>query len=161
MSSSSSRPGRAQVHVRVDEGREGVQALGVDHLGAVGRLERPGRADLGDLAAADQQVVVAVDAGARVDHLGAADQRVRRLAPARGRAAAGACVASGTRVHAAPPIGAGARRFRRAVRLTGSSDAREHLEEHRHPDDDARLDLLGDQRLRRVDRLGAAARRRG
>ena len=75
-SSSSSRPGRAQVHVRVDERRERVQALAVDLLGALGWLER--LADLGDDAVAHQQVGAAVEAGARVEQPRAADQDGRR-----------------------------------------------------------------------------------
>ena len=66
----------AQVHVRVDEAGEQVAALAVDHLGALGRLERAGRAELGDLAAAHEHVERRVDAGARVEHVGAADQQV-------------------------------------------------------------------------------------
>ena len=68
--------GRAQVHVRVDERREQVLAGGVDGVGAVGRRQRAGGADLGDLAAADQDVVGAVDAGPRIEHVGVADQDV-------------------------------------------------------------------------------------
>ena len=41
-----------------------------------GACERAGRAELGDLAAADEHVVGRVDAGARVEHVGAADQQV-------------------------------------------------------------------------------------
>ena len=70
-------PGRAEVHVRVDEAGEQVAALAVEHLGAGRRLERAGRAERGDLAAADEHVVGRVDAGARVEHVGAADQQVR------------------------------------------------------------------------------------
>ena len=69
--------GRAQVHVRVDEGREQVAARAVDDLGAVGRrVERAGGADLGDLAVADEDVVRAVEARARVEHVGAAHEQV-------------------------------------------------------------------------------------
>ncbi len=60
--------------MRVDEGREGVQPLGVDDLGPLGRVERAGRADLGDLAVADQHVAGLVEPDARVEQLGAADQ---------------------------------------------------------------------------------------
>ena len=67
---------RAQVHVRVDEAGEQMAALAVEHLGALRRLERAGRAELGDLAAAHEHVVGRVDAGARVEHVGAADQQV-------------------------------------------------------------------------------------
>ena len=77
---------RAQVHVRVDEAREQVAALAVEDLGAVGRLELSGGADLGDLAAADEHVVRRVDALARVEHVGAADQQVGAAAGRGGRA---------------------------------------------------------------------------
>ena len=42
----------------------------------------PGGAELGDLAAADEHVVGRVDPGARVEHVGAADQQLggRRVA---------------------------------------------------------------------------------
>ena len=62
--------------MRVDEAREQVAALAVDHLGALRRLERPGRAQLGDRAAADEHVVRRVDTLARVEHVGAADQQL-------------------------------------------------------------------------------------
>ncbi len=75
-------PRRAQVHVRVDEAGEQMAALAVEHLGA-GRAPRgAGRAELGDLAAAHEHVVGRVDAGARVEHVGAADQQVRGRAVA-------------------------------------------------------------------------------
>jgi hypothetical protein len=66
----------AQVHVGVDEAREEMAALAVEHLGALGRREGARRAELGDLAAAHQHVVRRVDAGARVEHVGAPDQQV-------------------------------------------------------------------------------------
>ena len=69
-------PRGAQVHVGVDEAGEQVAALALEHLGARGRGEAPGRAELGDLAAADEHVVRRVDAGARVEHVRAADQHV-------------------------------------------------------------------------------------
>ncbi len=68
--------GHAQVHVRVDEAREQVPSLAVDQLGALGRLEAAGRAELGDLAVAHEHVVGRVDAGARVEHVSGADQDV-------------------------------------------------------------------------------------
>ena len=68
--------GHAQVHVRVDEAGQQVAALAVDHLGALRRLEAAGRAELGDLAVAHEHVVRRVDAGARVEHVRAADQQV-------------------------------------------------------------------------------------
>jgi hypothetical protein len=68
--------GRAQVDVRVDEARQQVAALAVDHLGARRGLERAGRAELGDLAAAHEHVGGAVVALARVEDVGAADQQV-------------------------------------------------------------------------------------
>ena len=67
-------PGRAQVHVRVDEAGEQVPARAVDHLAP--SAPRATGAELGDLAAADQHVERLVDAAARVEHVGAADQQV-------------------------------------------------------------------------------------
>ncbi len=128
-------PGRAQVHVRVDEAREQVPALAVDHLDAVGG-QRAGRAELGDLAAAHEHVVRRVDPAARVEHVGAADQQVggrRRPCVERAHAGTGAEIVSGA--------------------LRGAA-ARQALVEHRHADDDAGGDLLADDRLRRVDHLG-------
>ena len=49
---------------------------------APSRRRAAGRADLGDLAAADEHVVRRVDPGARVEHVGAADQEVGRGAVA-------------------------------------------------------------------------------
>ena len=68
--------GRAQVHVRVDEGREQVAAGALDDLGAVRRVEAARRADLGDRAVADEDVVRPVDPVARVEDVRAADQDV-------------------------------------------------------------------------------------
>ena len=68
--------GHAQVHVRVDEAGQQVAALALDHLGALGRLEAAGRAELRDLAVAHEHVVRRVDPGARVEHVGGADQHV-------------------------------------------------------------------------------------
>ena len=68
--------GHAQVHVRVDEAGEQMAALAVDDLGALGRLERPRRAQPGDRAVADEDVERRVDPLARVEHVGAADQQV-------------------------------------------------------------------------------------
>ena len=75
-------PRRAEVHVRVDEAGEQMAALAVEHLGAGRRLQGAGRAELGDLAAAHEHVVGRVDPGARVEHVGAADQQVRGRAVA-------------------------------------------------------------------------------
>ena len=65
----------------VEEGREGVQALGLDHLGAVG-VGLAGRGERGDRAVADDDVVDAVDAGDRVEHGRPAEDQVRVLAGA-------------------------------------------------------------------------------
>ena len=90
--------GGAQVHVRVEEGREGVQALGLDQLGAVGR-RRARRRQLGDLAVADDDVVDAVDPGDRVEYGGAAQDQMRGLARAH--------VERLGQAHAEVPIGVG------------------------------------------------------
>ena len=142
-SSLCSWPGRAQVHVRVDEGGEQVAALAVEHLGAVGRLERAGRADLGDLAAAHEDVVRRVDPGARVEHVGAADEQVgRRL------------LAMVEHAHAPAPAGVAGGAVRRGA-------ARQQLVQDRHPHDHAGRDLLADDRLRGVDHLGGELHARG
>ncbi len=64
--------------MRVDERREQVLARRVDGLGAVGGHERAGRAELGDLAVADQDVVWLVEVAARIEHVRGADQHLRR-----------------------------------------------------------------------------------
>ena len=60
----------------VDERREGVQAGGIHRLDPVAGLDRPGCADLGDLAAAHEQVAGTVEAFPRVEQVGALDQEV-------------------------------------------------------------------------------------
>jgi hypothetical protein len=69
--------GRAQVHVRVDEAGEQMPPAPVEHLGPGRRLQRPGGADLGDRATADEHVVGRIDAAAWIEHVGAADEQVR------------------------------------------------------------------------------------
>ena len=76
-------PGRAQVHVRVDERREQVLAGCLDCRRPAGRRQRSRRPQLGDLAVADQDVARLVDPGARVEHVRLADQQLGRPAPAR------------------------------------------------------------------------------
>jgi hypothetical protein len=75
-------PGRAQVHVRVDERREEVLAAAVDALAVAVRLDAAGLAELGDDAAADEHVARRVDPGTRVEHVGARDDDVGRGAGA-------------------------------------------------------------------------------
>jgi hypothetical protein len=91
-------PGRAQVYVRVDEGREGVQSLGLHHLGALRRLER--LADRCDRAVAHEQVGHGVDAGARVEHVRAAHQHGRGGRPGEIEPDRGPRVIGFGRVHA-------------------------------------------------------------
>ena len=74
---------------------------------------------------------------ARVEHVGAADQDVGGRRWSRWS----------SRLMRAPPASTPAR-------LAARVAAREQLVEHRHPDDDAGLDLLADHGLRRVDHLG-------
>jgi hypothetical protein len=62
--------------VGVEERREGVQAGGVDLLAAIGELTVTGVEDLGDPPGPDQQVALAVESGARVERVRAADQQV-------------------------------------------------------------------------------------
>ena len=136
--------GRAQVHVRVDERR--AAACGpsaVDDLGAVGGVERSRLAELGDPPSRTQHVVRARRARARVEHVRAAQQQVGR----RGAAAR----TSSRAVMRELLARCGLRR--RRPRLPRGAGAGEQLVEHRHPHDDPGLDLLGDQRLRRVDDL--------
>jgi hypothetical protein len=52
--------GRAKVHVGIEERRDGVEALRVDHLG-VGNRACAGRSQLGDLPVADHDVVRPLD----------------------------------------------------------------------------------------------------
>ena len=68
----------AQVHVRVDEAGEQVPALALEQLAALGHVEAAGRGELGDHAVAHEHVVDGVDPLARVEHVGGADQQVRR-----------------------------------------------------------------------------------
>ena len=79
--------------------------------------ERAGRAELGDLAVADEHVVRRVDPGARVEHVGAADQQRRRarVAATSGRAHAGAFAGARSRELGASAGGVG-RRSRRGPR---------------------------------------------
>ena len=87
----------------------------------------------------------AVDRGDRVEHGGPAQDEVGVLA--------GADVEQVGEAHAGCPIG---RRARFAVAVADrhrALAAGEQLVEDRHPHDEAGGDLLGDQRLRRVDRL--------
>jgi hypothetical protein len=87
-------PGRAQVHVRVDEAREEVLALAVDDLDVGLQV----LAELGDLAAADEHVQARVDPGARVEHVRALDQDVggrRRTVVELGHAGTGADLRAG------------------------------------------------------------------
>ena len=87
-----------EVHVRVHERREEVAPGAVDDLGARGRVQAPGGADLRDLTLPDQDVVQSVQARARIEHVRAADEEVdgggrradQRLHHARAPAAAGA-----------------------------------------------------------------------
>jgi hypothetical protein len=87
--------GGAQVHVRVHEAGEQVTAGAVDHLGAGRRLERAGIAELGDRPLAHEHVVGGVEAGAGVEHVGAADQQVGGLLRAADQAVGGAHASCG------------------------------------------------------------------
>jgi hypothetical protein len=63
------------VHVRVDERREQVAPGAVDRLGIGACGDAARRADLGDLAVADEDVVQAIEARARIDDVRAAYSR--------------------------------------------------------------------------------------
>ena len=143
-SSLCSWPGRAQVHVRVDEAGEQVAALAVEHLGAVGRLERAGRAELGDLAAADEHVVRARRCPARGSSTWA--PRISR--------SAGGCSRCDERLVRWRAVGLAASCAAAAGSAVGRGAPGEQLVEDRHADDDAGRDLLADHGLRRVDHLG-------
>ena len=68
------------MNVRVDEAREEVLALRLDDLRARRRLQARRRTDLRDLTVAHEHVVRTVDPGARVEHVGAAQQQLGRRA---------------------------------------------------------------------------------
>ena len=122
--------GHAQVHVRVHEAREAGAGPAVDDLGASALQVG---ADLGDLAVADQHVEAVVEARARVEDVGAADQDVAR-----------ASIGRWSSIRRAPAVQGG----------RGRLAAGEQLEQDGHAHDDAGLDLLADHGLRRVDHLG-------
>src|SRR5204863_1817631 len=67
--------GRAEVDVRVEEGREHVLSGPVDRLAVLRPGERARGTELGDSTVADQHVVGLVQAGPRVEHVRAADQQ--------------------------------------------------------------------------------------
>ena len=134
-SSLCSWPGRAQVHVRVDEAREEVLPS-PSRTSRRRALERR-CADLGDLAAADEHV----EAARRCPSRGSSTWAPRI------RTSAGGVVAVVELAHAG--------RHRRGCEgglRRGASG--EQLVEDGHADDDAGLDLLADHGLRRVDHLG-------
>ena len=69
------------MHVHVDQsGRDG-EAGGVEHFGAVGRLQLAGRGDLGDAAVLKENVLEGVDAGRRIDQMAAANHQGRHARP--------------------------------------------------------------------------------
>ena len=68
--------GGAQVHVRVDEGGEQVTPVAVDRLGAGRGRQHAGGADLGDLAAAHEHVVQAVETRPRIERVNVAQEQV-------------------------------------------------------------------------------------
>ena len=85
--------------MRVHERRQRVEARRVDDLGALGRLEPV--TQLGDPAVAHEHVGLAVEPGARIHQVGAADQQRRRrggraVELERSHAGCGAVVSSGT-----------------------------------------------------------------
>ena len=134
--------GRAQVDVRVDERREEVACRSPSTRSTpAGASMRAGRADLGDRAAADEDVVRRVDAG--------------RAGRARGRRAMRTSAGGAGAVDERGLAHASGGLARASAAPLGRAGALEQLVEHRHPDDDAALDLRGDDRLRRVDDLAA------
>ena len=115
--------------VRVDEAREDVLAGGVDHLAVA--LQRARGPELGDRAAADEDVALLVEPGARVEDVGAADQQLGPWARTVEQSS-----------------------LRRSCHRRQDRSSDEQLVEDRHPHRDPGLDLVADQRLRRVDRVG-------
>ena len=67
---------RAQVHVGVDEAGERVLARGVDDLAAPRLRQSAGRAELGDVTVADEDVALLVKLGSRVEHVHRADEEL-------------------------------------------------------------------------------------
>ena len=112
-------PRRAQVHVRVDEAREEMPALAVEHLGAVGRRQRPGIAELGDLSPAHQHVERRVEALTGVEHVRPAHEQVGgRLLAVDERLGRARCAGG---VHAVTMVGSAASAPRGAWRPVSSS----------------------------------------
>ena len=105
-------PGRACAGARAGRRRPGSRwrPAAVDDLGAGGAVERAGRAELGDRAVADEDVVRRVDARARVEHVRVADEQVGGRARAPWTSGSAALTRAGARAHAstAPRLGAGA-----------------------------------------------------
>ena len=106
-------PGHAQVHVRVDEaGHEQVRPSPSRTSAPSGAGSEPGAPSSAIAAGAHQDVERRVDARARVEHAGAADQEVGgRLRAVDERLGAAAARAHG--VHAGCGVGRRARRARR------------------------------------------------
>ena len=126
----------------VEEGREGVQPFGLDDLGAVGS------ASPGEASAAISPSRTTTSWRPRCPRPG------RARSPAQDHVArlAGAHVERVAEAHAGLPIGVGPGSPSPSP-AGAPAGAGEELLEDRHPHDQAGGDLLGDQRLRRVDRL--------
>ena len=144
--------GRAQVHVRVDEGREGGAGPRPSTTSApVGRLERPGSPTRRSRPPRTRTSPGAVEPARGSSSRAPRDQH--GPAPARrgrapGRAALGAHAGWGSVVSPSGlPAGASA----------PLAAAGQQLVQDGHAHHDAGLDLLGDQRLRRVDHLGRSS----
>ena len=140
-SSLCSWPGRAQVHVRVDEGGQQVAAR---------RRRRPRR------RSGASSVPGAPSSAISPSRTRTSWRRVEAARAGRARARRGQQV--GGRARAADErLGSCRLRLHRAAAGCGALAARagEQLVEDGHADDDAGLDLGGDDRLRRVDDLAA------
>ena len=125
--------GGAQVDVRVDEAGNRCLPVGVDRSRAPrGAASAPGAPSSAIWPSRIEHVVRLVEPGARIEHVGAADQQL-----------------GGRRVAVRTAAVVAHARHRRQDRR-----ADEQLVEDRHPHRDPGLDLLADQRLRRVDRVG-------
>ena len=90
------------MHVRIEEGGHGEEAVGVDDLGTV-NVSLAGARQLGDAAVADDDVVGRVDLGTRVECA-----RVPQDDGLRGPVRAAPVQAGDGAAHAGSPIGVGA-----------------------------------------------------
>ena len=87
--------------MRVDEAGKQVLAGSLNRVDRAFGAERVGCPELGDLTVADQHVVGFVDAGARIEHVGAAYQQLGRAALGREQPRARLALGVGQAAHQA------------------------------------------------------------